>query len=72
MTISANERKFMDELDAPPNWWNEAGPVDEDWQGYPLDFDGDGEDSLVTQPWKDLGGLHACKAAIIDLLKFVS
>ena len=72
MTRSTNENKSMDELDAPPTWWNEAGPVDEDWQGYPLDFDGDGEDSLVTQPWKDLGGLHACKAAIIDLLKFVS
>ena len=60
----------MDELDAPPNWWTEAGPVDEDWQGYPLDIDGDGEDFLVTQPWKGIGGLHAGKCVITTVVCF--
>ena len=55
MTRSTNENKIMDELDAPPTWWDEAEPIEEDWQDYPLDMGGDGEDFLVTQPWKGLG-----------------
>ena len=55
MTISTNENKIMDELDAPPTWWDEAEPIEEDWQDYPLHMGGDGEYFLVTQPGKGLG-----------------
>ena len=35
------------------------GPVNEDWQGCPLDVRGDSEVLQVTQPWKIFGGLHS-------------
>ena len=55
MTRSTNENKSLDELDAPPTWWDEAEPIEEDWQDYPLHMGGDSEYFLVTQPGKGLG-----------------
>ena len=55
MTKSTNENKSLDELDAPPTWWDEAGPIEEDWQDYPLDMGGDSDYFLVSQPGKGLG-----------------